>query len=149
MDSKIVLAILFGLLIGLLFAGTLYLVFSRATAPALASCPTPDFSCESGELPAEARKDFYWELVSLEKVEPVCLNQARAYAGENSFAVLGCDCTQEDAGADKAYDCVVSALDGDHPVKIDCIKDDEKCIIESEVGIVEFSFEELYQEIYG
>lgn len=86
-----------------------------------------------------------WSTITLPFVEKSCLSAAKDQAGDFALAVSSCSCSETQTAFEKNYSCVVSALDGEHSLDIDCVKDRGNCNITSEQGTFVFTFEELYQ----
>ena len=86
-----------------------------------------------------------WDIITLPFVEKSCLSAAKDQAGDFALAVSSCSCSETQTAFEKNYSCVVSALDGEHSLDIDCVKDRGNCNITSEQGTFVFTFEELYQ----
>ncbi|MCR4335921.1 MAG: hypothetical protein NUV57_05295 [archaeon] len=88
--------------------------------------------------------DSLWATIKLSLVEENCLSQAKIQAGDLDWAVNSCSCSETKTDSEKKYSCSVSALDGPHDLQVNCIKDQNNCIIISEQGEFIFTFEQLY-----
>ncbi|MCR4368508.1 MAG: hypothetical protein NUV67_01230 [archaeon] len=84
-----------------------------------------------------------WGKITLGAVEGACLSAAKQQAGSNAWAVSSCSCSETSPGSEKHYSCSVFALDGAHPVQIDCYVSSGSCRIESEAGVAVYSLERL------
>jgi len=99
--------------------------------------------------PGPSRSDELWNMIDSVVVEKNCLAEAKKSAGSNAWAVRGCSCSAQQNESRKVYACSVSALDGSHPVGIDCIKELGYCEINSEQGVARLTFEQLQQIVAG
>jgi hypothetical protein len=101
----------------------------------------------TGAAPGVAEAEQTWALITMPNVEKACLALSKKEAvaqGYGDWVVSGCGCTVLEASAvRKAYDCKVSALDGTHPVSVDCGKSLKSCTIVSEKGTTAYTFEQL------
>lgn len=91
----------------------------------------------------ENQNDDLWNYITKPVVEKNCLTQAKEFAGSNAWAVRSCSCSVQESSDRKFYACSVSALDGAHPVSVDCTKAEKSCLITSEQGSAVWSFEQL------
>ena len=86
-----------------------------------------------------------WPSITLPLVEKNCLSAAKVQAGDLAWAVSSCSCTETKTLVEKNYSCAVSAIDGQHNLELDCVKEQGNCVITSEQGNFTFTFQELYQ----
>ncbi|VVB73789.1 Uncharacterised protein [uncultured archaeon] len=104
--------------------------------------PAPNATLPSNE--TANMTDHYWGLITESNVESLCLDEAKAQAGSNSWAVLDCGCTESVTPDKKTYGCNVSAMDGMHPFSAECTRSADSCVLRSiEAGDFSYSFEEL------
>ena len=82
-------------------------------------------------------------MISLPLVEVKCLEQAKEYAGANSWAVQSCKCSEEFTTDLKNYYCDISALDGLHRLQLSCSNKSESCNLKTENGEKEYGFNDL------
>jgi hypothetical protein len=87
-----------------------------------------------------------WALITKPEVEAVCLKLARdavAGRGYSPSVVFGCTCQAQETGDVKAYDCTVSAMNGDNPINVVCAKADATCSSSSTFGDASYTFDQL------
>jgi len=110
-------------------------------APIIQSTTSP--TNNSGSYSDPIPDSDLWDLIQTPVVEQNCLLQAKQVAGDMAWAVSACSCSEQKTSTTKSYSCSVSALDGQHPLSIDCTKESQGCVVSSEEGTYSFSFEEL------
>lgn len=97
--------------------------------------------------PSVTNVEKTWALIYKANVEKACIASAKdeaAAQGYGTWVVSGCSCTVlEESEGRKAYDCKVSALDGNHPLSIDCRLSLLLCTVVSEKGALSYGFEQL------
>ncbi|MDP3762470.1 MAG: hypothetical protein Q8Q97_00145, partial [bacterium] len=84
-----------------------------------------------------------WLRVSNSLVQDACLSEAKRQAGANSWAVRDCTCSPTEGEDEKSYNCSIGALDGGHPLSIDCFRQKRSCTLVSEQGTSMLTFEQL------
>ncbi len=110
---------------------------ANATPPAV--LPAQNASINS---PLEAQ----WVLITKPEVEIVCLKLARdavAGRGYSPSVVFGCTCQAQETDEVKAYGCTVSAVNGDNPVSVVCVKANATCSSSSSFGNSVYTFDQL------
>jgi hypothetical protein len=111
--------------------------------PGQGEAPLPNQSINS--TPAETMEKV-WLMIGKDNVEALCLSKAKEEAvamGYSDSLVFGCACTAQELESTKAYDCKISALDGEHSVSVMCAKAQKTCAIVSEQGTTASTFEDL------
>ena len=112
---------------------------SLNSTPAVNSSPPGNIT-----LPSQAELD--WVLISKSSVESACLSQAKktvAASGYNEGLVFSCACSAQESSSVKSYGCSVSALDGQHPVGINCTKSGQACSITAQGSTASYTFDQL------
>lgn len=87
-----------------------------------------------------------WAMITKANVEGACLAAAKKEAtaqGYSEGVVFGCACSAQESGTAKSYGCSVSALDGGHPVGINCTKSEKACTINTQAGNATYTFGQL------
>jgi len=87
-----------------------------------------------------------WALITKPEVEAVCLKLARdavAGRGYSTSVVFGCTCQAQGTDEVKSYGCTVSAVNGDNPVSVVCVKADATCSSSSSFGNSIYTFDQL------
>lgn len=87
-----------------------------------------------------------WAMINRSNVESACLSQAKKAAvagGYNEGMVFSCACRARESAVAKSYECSVSALDGQHPVGINCTKSDKTCRISFGGSEAAYTFDQL------
>ena len=92
---------------------------------------------------ADKIDDAFWSKISKVNVESLCLSEAKRVAGGNAWAVDSCSCSEKSASGKKEFSCSVSALDGEHPVSIECFKKEGYCLVVSEQGASKLTVDDL------
>ncbi|MBU0532912.1 hypothetical protein KKB44_05465 [Candidatus Micrarchaeota archaeon] len=91
--------------------------------------------------------DEQWQKINISSAENYCLQQAKEQVLGGAFLVYNCKCAPNENYLQKSYDCTVNAADGEHGVNISCIKKSRYCIVTSEIGVQQYSFDELEQSL--
>ena len=138
------------------------IIFSPLTSPSVETTnnyedsqtitqPTnPTQSTNQNQTPSEPQQsqesvvqESLWGIIQQPLVEKICLEQAKVQAGDLSWAVNSCSCSESIGEEQKNYICSVSAIDGLHAVDISCSKINANCNINSEYGVFVYTFEKL------
>ena len=94
--------------------------------------------------PSQSEQD--WAMINKSNVEGACLSQAKKAAvagGYSEGLVFSCACGAQESAGIKSYECSVSALDGAHPISINCTKSEKNCRITFDGSIAAFTFDQL------
>jgi hypothetical protein len=94
----------------------------------------------------DEKLESQWVMINLTAVEKYCLREAKSFAmgqGYPSWVVSSCNCAENKSETEKSYGCSISAVDGFHYSDISCFKSGGFCIIETEAGITNYSFDQL------
>lgn len=121
------------------------LFFGSTDKPTSASRPEEESQANILSEPIDPIEE-QWNKITITTVEETLLEQAKKAVVEEgypSFAVMGINCNEQKTETQKHYDCELSAMDGTHPITLTCIKQDQTCIIDSEYGKAEYSFNTL------
>lgn len=88
-----------------------------------------------------------WNNITKENVEEACLNQAKNFAGAQSWAVKNCKCDETATDNRKTYSCVIGTMDvtTKYFANIDCFLTDQNCMIQTNYGSQTITFEQLHQ----
>lgn len=129
---------------------------ANATLPANVSSPanaTPAGNATppvNSTLPANtslsSQTELDWALISKGNVESACLSQAKKMAvagGYSAGLVFSCACSAQETSETKAYDCSVSAIDGAHPLSVNCTKSERACLIDAQGDVGIYTFDQL------
>src|SRR3989344_3853615 len=92
---------------------------------------------------SDPENERLWAMIDKPNVEKGCLLEAKREAGGNAWAVDSCSCSAIESDEAKFYSCQIKALDGPHPLTIDCKKYDGTCKITSEKGYSILTFAQL------
>ena len=110
-------------------------------SPAINASPSPDANASP---PDRTERD--WAMINRSNVENACLSQAKKTAvasGYDEWLVFSCACSAQELAGAKSYECSVSALDGAHPVSINCTKSDKACRIAAQGSESTYTFDQL------
>ncbi len=118
--------------------------------PAQNATPAPNGTIgitPTGAGPGVNEAEQTWALITVLNVEKACTATAKKEAvaqGYGDWVIYGCTCSalQESPEA-KSYSCQVSALDGAHPLSVNCTKSQRACDGASEQGTFHYTFAEL------
>lgn len=99
---------------------------------------------------SDASADATWAKITTDKVEEVCLDEAKREAGRSAWAVKDCLCEELTSNGMKQYYCDVYTLDPAgtaYWVKLSCFLEGRTCTVQSNYGTQTLTFEE-FEERY-
>ena len=147
---------------GMIFGSALIAVILLVcpfTAPQGAGTPQPSSPLQvssppnasiNASLPANEpladKTEQDWAMINKSNVEIECVSQAKKMAvasGYNGGVVFSCACSAQESNGTKSYGCSVSALDGQHPLSIICTKSEKACLITTQDGVGNYTFDQL------
>ena len=91
-------------------------------------------------------EDATWAKITMDKVEEICLDEAKREAGRSAWAVKDCLCEELTSNGMKQYYCDVYTLDPSgtaYWVKLSCFLEGRTCNVQSNYGTETLTFEEL------
>ena len=97
----------------------------------------------------QRENELLWAMIARPTVEKGCLAEAKRSAGNYAWGVKSCSCSQNESEESKFYNCSISAIDGEHPLTISCIKSEGSCLITSEQGQSRLTFRQLQAIVEG
>jgi hypothetical protein len=106
--------------------------------------PNPANASVNASPPDKTGQD--WAMINNANVENACTSQAKKAAvarGYNEGVVFGCTCSAQESGGTKSYECSISAIDGQHPVSINCTKSEKTCSVATQEGEDNYTFDQL------
>jgi len=89
-----------------------------------------------------------WGNITRRNVEAACLDAAREEAGSEAWGVYDCLCIENANETVKFYDCTVNTVDSttDYFARINCALADKYCVVETNYGTQNVTFEELKEK---
>ncbi len=92
-----------------------------------------------------------WAKITKNRVEDICLGEAKAEAGDRAWAVRKCLCEEVVGDGMKQYYCDVFTFDPSgtkYYIRITCFLSGRTCTIQSNLGTETLTFEQL-EQMYG
>ncbi len=122
-----------------------FLLFLLCVAASQTIDSKADTNIKEQETATVSGTDETWDKINRKTVEQVCLDEAKRYAGENSWAISGCGCEGTETTEIKEYSCTIKTIYKDFSLDISCYRNEEMCSYSSNQGSGTITFDQIEQ----